>query len=142
LEHVSRHGRFSYAICSHTLEDLAYPAVLLKYLPLVADSGFIAVPSAALELRQIEGNYRGYIHHRWIIDQDPASDRLLFYPKVSLIEQMGNNTAMQKPLAASDPRELQVYWHRTLDYGFINDDYLGPNVDAVLAMYKPLFPSA
>jgi FkbM family methyltransferase len=139
LEHVARHGRFSYAICSHTLEDLAYPAVLLKYLPLIAENGFIAVPSADVELRRMESDYRGYIHHRWIIDPVFPSGQLVFYPKVSLIEQMGEGTALQRPLAASDPVELQIYWHRTVDYIFINEDYLGPTPDAVVEMYRPLF---
>jgi len=36
-------------------------------LPLIADAGFIAVPSVATELARIEGEWRGYIHHRWLI---------------------------------------------------------------------------
>ena len=39
LRHVARHGRFSYAICSHTLEDLAYPAMALEMLPDLSQRG-------------------------------------------------------------------------------------------------------
>src|SRR5262249_9726330 len=38
LRHVARRGRFSYCICSHTLEDLAYPAIALEMLPRIADA--------------------------------------------------------------------------------------------------------
>lgn len=139
LEYVARHGRFSYAICSHTLEDLAYPAVLLKYLPLIAECGFIAVPSADVELRRMEGKYRGYIHHRWVIDSVETSGQLMFYPKISLVEQLGEGTVLDRPLTGSDPVELQIYWRRTIDYEFINDDYLGPTPAAVVEMYRQLF---
>ncbi|MFO1187155.1 MAG: FkbM family methyltransferase, partial [Alphaproteobacteria bacterium] len=45
LAHVARHGRFAYSICSHTLEDLAYPAMALEMLPRISEAGYISVPS-------------------------------------------------------------------------------------------------
>jgi hypothetical protein len=32
LAHVARYGLFDFAICSHTLEDLAFPQVALRML--------------------------------------------------------------------------------------------------------------
>ena len=131
LEHVAQHGRYSYAICSHTLEDLAYPAVTLKYLPLIADAGFIAVPSVATELARIEGEWRGYIHHRWLISV-AGDGRLRFSPKIPMIEHL-------PPVAPPQPlTELQLTWQGGLAIEFLNDGYLGPTPKHVVDMYRTL----
>lgn len=43
LEHVKQHGKFDFAICTHTLEDLAFPQVPLVMLGRIAHEGFVAV---------------------------------------------------------------------------------------------------
>jgi len=133
LEHVARHGKFRYSICSHVLEDLAYPAVALKYLPLISDAGFISMPSTAMELQRLEGPYREFIHHRWIVSVLP-SGRIRFNPKISLIEHLEHNAH----LPPGKFFELRIFWQRAIDYEFLNDNYLGPNPSAVLQMYQDL----
>jgi len=137
LERVARRGRFAYAVCTHTLEDLAYPAVALKYLPLVAEAGFIAVPSAHTELTRIEGPYRGFIHHRWLAVPDP-SGRLVFCPKLSLLERMAGGAQGETTPALT---EWQLFWHGGIDYRILNDDYLGPSPAAVTDMYQAILDS-
>jgi hypothetical protein len=134
LEHAARQGRFAYAICTHTLEDLAYPAVALKYLPLIADAGLIAVPSARTEAQRIEGPYRGFIHHRWLVVPEP-SGRLLFCPKMPILEHLPNSTI---GAPGAKLTEWQIFWHGGIDYGFLNDDCLGPTAPDVVAMYRSL----
>ncbi|MDD5371423.1 MAG: hypothetical protein PHQ40_20280 [Anaerolineaceae bacterium] len=117
---------FNYAICSHTLEDLAYPQATLKYLPRIAHAGVIIVPSAYREMSRFEGLYKGYIHHRWIIVPNDFGE-LLFLPKIPATEYM--ETTLPESL------ELRIYWEKSIDWTVINDDYLGPNPGAVLDMY-------
>jgi hypothetical protein len=137
-QYVNEHGKFSFAICSHTLEDIANPMLVLETLPEIAESGFIAVPSKYRELGHIESHqYRGYIHHRWIFNIRPEEPNLLVgFPKLSFIEQyfplhkLGN--------ASDEVAELSFYWKDNIPYRIINDDYLGPNTDAVKKYYLSL----
>ena len=66
---------FDFVYCRHTVEDLAYPDLLLSEMNRVARAGYIETPSPIAELtRGVDGPrygrqvpYRGYIHHRWIV---------------------------------------------------------------------------
>jgi len=133
LEYVDRMGKFSYAVCANTLEDLAYPKVVLDMLPRVAKAGFISVPSHYREMtRNIEEpwlGYMGYIHHRWMFRVVDGS--LLLIPKMPLVEKLA---AVEG--CPADRTELRVFWEGEIKYGVLNGDYLGPSVGAVIEMYK------
>lgn len=136
LDHVARHGKFSYCICSHTLEDIAYPTVALELLPQIAERGYIAVPSRHREFLRHEGPYRGYIHHRWLFD---AHERgITLYPKLGFIEYMGieNEVAIMN---VDDHQELRLFWRKGIAWDIVNGDYMGPTVNAVLDMYARLY---
>jgi hypothetical protein len=134
LDHVEENGKFSFAICSHTLEDLANPTLTMDMLPRIANAGYVAVPSKYTELSKIEGNYRGYIHHRWIYDfQD---EKFIGFPKLSFIEY---ETELHK-IADSSPLkgELSFLWKDSFEYEIINNDYMGPDVTHVKQYYRRL----
>lgn len=133
LAHVSKHGRFAYSICSHTLEDLAYPAVALEMLPQISDAGFISVPSRFIECAKVEGPYRGFIHHRWILDN--LGDDLMIVPKISMLEYLPlqSDTVNELPI---DRAEFQVCWRRAINFTTLNGGYLGPTAPAVVDMYR------
>lgn len=134
LKHVQTHGRFSYAICSHTLEDLTNPQVTLDHLSLVADAGVIIVPSVQTELSKFEnGPWSGYIHHRWLIDYDSTRNEMVFFPKLPLVEHF------PKQQSQKERTELQIYWRGRPQYRFANDGYMGPSVDSVVALYQGYF---
>jgi FkbM family methyltransferase len=135
LQFVASNGKFSYCVCTHTLEDLAYPALTLDMLPRVAESGFISVPSMYLELLRHEGPYRGYIHHRWIFCL--RSNKLMLVPKVPFVEYVPikNEDSWSRQL---DRMELQIFWRKGLRYLILNDDYLGPDVGTVKEMYSEI----
>lgn len=132
LRHVSRHGRFTYAICSHTLEDLAYPAITLEMLPRIADAGYISVPSRYLETLRPEGPYRGFIHHRWILDH--LDGQLFLAPKIGLLEYLALAGEPGWP-SAPDRFELQMIWRGKISFASLNGDYLGPTRKDVIDYY-------
>lgn len=108
LQHVSRHGRFSYAICAHRLQTLAQPSVTLKMLPLVAEAGVITVPSPYLEMLRREGPYRGFANHRWVFSH--LDNALVAAPKLPLVEMVPNQDRQAEEVAGK--AELQVFWQR------------------------------
>lgn len=133
IEYVSYWGKFPFSVCSHTLEDIAYPSLTLRMLPMISEAGFIATPSYRRELsRGAESRpWRGYIHHRWMFVEKDGE--LVLVPKVPFIEH--------EPFPSDCPEdrtEIQVYWDREINWRVINDDYLGPNVGCVVEMYKDL----
>jgi hypothetical protein len=134
LEYVAKNGKFSYAICSHTLEDIANPTLTMDMLPRIASAGYIAVPSKYRELAKFEGNYRGYIHHRWIYDMQDG--RFTGFPKLSFIEYETDLHALADRSPARG--ELSFCWKDSFDYQIINNDYMGPDVTSVKMYYKRL----
>jgi hypothetical protein len=131
---VARDGPFSFAICSHTLEDIANPMLVLEMLPQIAHRGYIAVPSKYREFSHIEGKHLGYIHHRWIFDADRTT--LLGYPKLGFLETMPELARIGSTAPAVS--ELSVRWSGGIPYRIVNDDYLGPSADAVRGYYRAL----
>lgn len=74
-------GRFDFAICSHTLEDVRDPVWVCQELMRVARAGYIEVPSRLEEQAWgVQGHWVGWGHHHWLIDidQDAASIEFVF----------------------------------------------------------------
>lgn len=140
-DHVAKHGKFSFSICSHTLEDVANPLLVCEKLSIISESGYVAVPSKFVEMARFEKvmatgiSYRGYIHHRWVFT---IRDGLLWgFPKVPFVEidpffdQIGNH-------ATNSNLDMSFFWDSRLNLQIVNDDYLGPSVDAVIGYYHDL----
>jgi len=136
FNHVEEHGKFDFVNCTHTLEDIAYPMAALKYMPLIAKEGFIAVPSKYYEL-QGRDVFKGGIHHRWIWDNKDG--KLIGYPKINLIESL-TYYPHGKDIEAKANLELRLFWKDGIDFEIINNDYLGPTKEAVVEMYQNLMP--
>jgi hypothetical protein len=136
FEHVEEHGKFNFVNCTHTLEDVAYPMAALRYMPQIAEEGFIAVPSKYYELQRRDA-FRGGIHHRWIFDSKDG--KLIAYPKINLIETL---TWFPHGLVIEEnaTTELRVFWKDSIEFEVINNDYLGPTREAVIDMYQKLLP--
>lgn len=136
LDYVAKHGKFSFSICSHTLEDIAMPAIALEMLPLIAESGYLATPSRFSEFLRHEGPYRGHIQHRWIFDA--TIEKIMLYPKLSFIEYMGYEKEKEL-MGDPNKKEFRAYWRKNINFDIINDDYMGPTPNAVVEMYAKLF---
>eukprot|EP00520_Triparma_pacifica_P009749 CAMPEP_0118653040 /NCGR_PEP_ID=MMETSP0785-20121206/11629_1 /TAXON_ID=91992 /ORGANISM="Bolidomonas pacifica, Strain CCMP 1866" /LENGTH=438 /DNA_ID=CAMNT_0006545577 /DNA_START=117 /DNA_END=1430 /DNA_ORIENTATION=- len=103
LDHVAIHGKFDLVICTHTLEDLLDPQLVLEHLPMVAKAGQLAVPSRIMELsRLVSGpayerlgfneenglagnNFRGFLHHFWVFTV--VDGQVVGVPKSPILEE-------------------------------------------------------
>jgi len=142
LKDVEKNGKFDFAICTHTLEDICNPDLVAKMLTKIAKKGFNATPSKYIEMTRHEftnqkpaGFWRGWQHHRWIFNKE--HNDIVAYPKLSFIEYMGefDKLAEQKHI---DNEELQWCWQDECIIKFINNDYLGPTPMAVFEYYRNL----
>jgi Methyltransferase domain len=62
-------GRFDFAVCSHTLEDVRDPVRVCAELQRVARAGYIEVPSRLEEQSYgFQGPWVGWGHHHWLVD--------------------------------------------------------------------------
>ncbi len=131
LDHVEQHGKFDYAICTHTLEDIAHPGTALRNLPKVAKSGIITMPTINAELSRIENKqWLGYIHHRHLFDYD--NDTIIYASKLSFIESM-----LPEGFHEQDQyREIRFEWVNDIIFKPFMDDYLGPDATTVMNNYR------
>ncbi len=137
LEYVQENGKFDFCICTHTLEDIMNPAYVSEQIAKIAKEGYVAVPSKYRELSRFEKGstgYRGYIHHRWIFDI--VDNVFIGYPKINYIDV----NAVFDRIADMDNNkyDLSFYWKDQIDIAYINGNYLGPSVDAVIGYYNNL----
>jgi len=142
LRHVERHGKFDYAIASHILEDIANPGVMLEMLPRVAEAGYVAMPSKFIEMsRYIDGLHRGWTHHRWIYTVQKGV--LVVIPKLTFLEMDGDfDHVSHRVHVFVDGRrydDMIFEWRKELPYRILNDDYMGPSTEAIIAMFTDIF---
>ena len=134
LNYVNKNGKFDFCICSHIIEDIALPQVILNNLKNIAKEGFIGIPSKYRELSKINGNFLGYIHHRWIYSI--KKNELIGFPKLNFIDQhkglidIGNRS--------SEIFDLSFFWKNSVTYSIINNDYMGPYTSSVVKYYNEL----
>ncbi len=140
-DHVAKHGKFNFSICSHTLEDVANPLLVSEKLSAISETGYVAVPSKFIEMARFEKvmesgiSYRGFIHHRWVFT---IRDGILWgFPKVPFVEIDPFFDQIEKHATESNI-DMSFFWHSQLNLHIVNDDYLGPSVDAVIGYYHDL----
>ena len=134
LDFVNENGKFDFCICSHVIEDISTPKVLINMLGKIAKEGFIGIPSKYRELKEINNNkYVGYMHHRWIYTFE--NEKLLAYPKLNFIDSLEN---VKKIGENNDLIDLSFFWKNKLNLEIINNDYLGPTEQVVLNKYNNL----
>lgn len=122
LDHVARHGRFSYVVCPHLIQGLADPELLLRMLPLVAEAGFVSAPARHLEVSRPQGPYRGFMETRWILDM--FEDQLVLAPKLGLLEYV--KLEHEEAIAARGALEIQLTWRGAIDARRLFEAELSP----------------
>lgn len=129
LDYVSRAGKFDYCICTHTLEDLYNPYLVLDMLPRIARAGTVSTPSVASELSHVESDsWLGFAHHRYLFGH--MDGKVLIAPKLPLVEKL----ASRKKTA--EVEEVRFHWEGSIQYEKFMDNYLGPNTRAVIENYE------
>ena len=137
LDYVEQFGKFTFANCTHTLEDLANPMLAIEMMPRIAEQGFIAVPSKYNELQMREGPFRGTMHHRWIWNNE--NGKLIAYPKIPIIDSMTFHPHEIEVEKLAE-LELRMFWILGIDFAIVNNDYLGPTAEAIYDIYRRLLP--
>lgn len=128
LNDVNANGKFDYAICTHVIEDIANPTLLLRMLPKIAKSGIITAPCILTEISHIESpSWLGYIHHRYFVGFE--NDEILLAPKMGFLEKnvINNNR--------KDKLEIIFEWDAIIQYKMLMNEYLGPTVNDVVQEY-------
>jgi len=132
--HVAKHGKWDYAICTHTLEDIHNPVYVARMIERIANAGLIVEPSKYRELSRFSGPFRGFIHHNWIFDI--RQGELIALPKINYIEDPYFDCALQH-------EELIVEWKDKIGLKHLNDGMpYGTDVlsgeDHIRQLYKQL----
>ncbi len=117
LDHVEKNGKWDYAICTGTLEDIANPIYVCRMMERIALAGFIYVPSKYRELaRFADIDFRGYRHHRWVFN--PDGDKVIAYPKTAYFESKKFDDVHLK---LEGREELLIEWEDTIDIIEVNN---------------------
>ena len=113
--HVKKNGKWDYAICTHTLEDINNPYYVCQQLEKIANAGLIVVPSKFREFSRFN-SFRGFIHHRWIFDV--IDGVLTGFPKNNFIEESTYDRVNE---GKEFFEELIVEWEGEIGMKLIND---------------------
>ena len=129
LQLVQHSGKFDYCICTHTLEDIHNPYVVLDLLPQIAHAGIISMPSIRCELSHVESNHwRGFVHHRYLFGESHGA--MMIAPKLPVLEHV------KWSHTCDHVEEIRFEWHKQIPYHVFMNNYLGPNTSHVLHMYE------
>lgn len=123
--------RFDFAICTQTLEHVLNPRLVLGGMSLVANEGFIGIPSKHVELykrahinkredldaHDLSGYFRGFVHHRWIITIRDGF--VWFWPKLGFLEFLKLDWADSIEPAVFE--ELCFRWEGLIPHKIISD---------------------
>jgi hypothetical protein len=112
LKHVKKFGKWDFAICTHTLEDIHNPVFVARMIEKIANKGLIVEPSKYRELSRFSGSFRGFIHHNWIFDV--RDNELIALPKINYIEDEYFNCQMLH-------EELIVEWEKEIGLKHLNN---------------------
>jgi len=134
---------YDFENCTHTLEDLRDPELVVKQLQRVARSGFISVPTKHTELSYIESSdYLGYCHHRWIFTiRQPYSSQQVFccYFKTVMVNSAAKlNLLRVDSNRVGHDKELGFLWEDDFHFSYINGDFAKSGRE-MLETYAALF---
>lgn len=139
---------WDFVVCTHTLEDLRNPVIVLDNILRVAKAGFIAVPHKHSELSNIAEQrwWVGYCHHRWVFTF--ANDVLRFAAKWPVTSafcrgaQPGPSFLPWLQPERGQQGELAFLWEDDFQYELIRGDFAGKSTegcDGILRMYRDEF---
>lgn len=116
LEHVKQHGKWDYAICTHTLEDINNPLFASQMIERIAKAGLLVFPSKYREFARFSGPFRGFAHHKWIFDV--IDGELIAFPKFNFIEEPEFDNLHQ---GLPGREEIVIEWSESIGMKQVND---------------------
>jgi hypothetical protein len=129
FDYADRVGKFDYCICTHTLEDIYNPYLVLDSMPKIAKAGIITMPSVKTEVNFIESlNWLGFAHHRYLFGYKDGT--MMIAPKLPVIEKLSGRVTLK------EVEEIRFQWRDSIEYQTFMGNYLGPNTDTVLKNYE------
>ena len=138
-------GRFDFATCAHTLEDVRDPIWVCSELIRVARAGYIEVPSRLEEHTYgFQGPWVGWGHHRWLIDI--ADGRIEFTMKHHVIHGPEANhfpSRFYRTLSEEDKAQ-SLWWQGSFEYGeriMMSGEELDPYLAEFVAAHRPGRPA-
>jgi hypothetical protein len=134
LKYVEENGKFDFCVCTHTLEDISNPILVSGMLSRIAKEGFVAVPSKFVESRRNGRPYRGWLHHRWIFNNE--GDIVVAYPKLPFTEYLLCLDELATGFS-DEVSELSFFWKETCDIQAVNGDFF-PSDNFALNIYNNL----
>jgi len=155
---------FDFCICSHLLEDIRDPLLVLGKIRDTFRHGYIAMPNKHVEFGYVEStHYVGYGHHRWIYTLADNELRVVaklplasyFAPKNDFFLRLrafatlnGNANGMAPHMRRAGPllwrnraigtpgNELAFAWKGELNFRAINSDYSGATTHDLGRIYR------
>ncbi len=116
---------FDFCLCTHTLEDLYNPFLIMGEMSRVSKRGYISTPSMGKDMEFSHYNLTdwktgarrvpGMAHHKWffydkkgVIQILPKNFPILYTPKFHFTKWIGD-------------KEFQYYWEKDIEYKQIRD---------------------
>ena len=131
LEYVKINGKFDFSVCSHTLEDLFNPILVINLLQSISRRGTIAVPSKYNEFSRLFNNkYMGNAHHKQIIDV--IDNVLTIFPKFSFIETLDGSKKIRDQNKGFD---LILFWEYEIPCKIFGNEVPFNSDDALINTY-------
>jgi hypothetical protein len=147
-EQLLKEAPFDFVICSHCLEHLGKPHLILDFLPKIGKEGFICLPNGVIELmkgiyykemqqKELEQLTRGFIPHRWVFDTDTHT--LFLFPKFSVLDSMSLKVDNISDLGGYADGELSFWWKDSIPFVHYDDSFFDyPDMSDSLQFLKSL----
>ncbi|HEX8066660.1 MAG TPA: class I SAM-dependent methyltransferase [Thermoleophilaceae bacterium] len=111
-------GRFDFAICSHTLEDVRDPVWVCSELCRVARAGYVEVPSRLEEQSWgVVGPWVGWSHHRWLADVSPGRIEFVHKPHALHGRESDHFPPGFHDRLSDEDRVEELWWEGSFEYG-------------------------
>jgi hypothetical protein len=134
-------GKFDFAVCTHTLEDVRDPVWVCHELQRVARAGYIEVPSRLEEQSYgFQGPWVGWGHHRWLCDV--GEGRIDFVMKHHVVhgpEAVHFPASFYRTLG-DEQKVQELWWEGSFEYGeriMLTAEELDPYLEGFVAANRP-----
>lgn len=119
---------FDFVYCRHVIEDMYNPFLLLNEINRVSNAGYFETPSPLIEMsRYIDDGhpqYRGYIHHRYIVYVDDTNNLTLIskYPFVEYFDFSIDDSKNRNYIDDKYLWNTYYLWEKEIKYKYLQLD--------------------